>query len=89
MKAKKLPSGNYRTQVIIGYDENGKRIVKSFTADTPHEAIRMALDFKSDKAIGAVPRNMTVEQAFTQYIEARDHVLSPSTIRVTACSSAQ
>ena len=81
MKAKKLPSGNYRTQVIIGYDEYGKRIVKSFTADTPHEAIRMALDFKSDKAIGAVPRNMTVEQAFTQYIETRDNVLSPSTIR--------
>ena len=26
MKAKKLPSGNYRTQVIIGYDEYGKRI---------------------------------------------------------------
>lgn len=81
MKAKKLPSGNYRTQVIIGYDENGKRIVKSFTADTPHEAIRMALDFKSAKAIGAVPSSMTVEQAFTQYIETRDNVLSPSTIR--------
>ena len=81
IKAKKLPSGNYRTQVIVGYDENGKRIVKSFTADTPHEAIRMALDYKSDKAIGAVPRSMTVEQAFTQYIETRDNVLSPSTIR--------
>lgn len=81
MKAKKLPSGNYRTQVILGYDENGKRIVKSFTADTPHEAIRMAMEFKSDKAIHTIPRSMNVEQAFTQYIEARDNVLSPSTIR--------
>lgn len=81
MKAKKLPSGNYRTQVILGYDENGKRIVKSFTADTPHEAIRMALDFKADKSIGIKASSMTVKQAFTQYIEARDHVLSPVTIR--------
>ena len=81
MKAKKLPSGNYRTQVIIGYDETGKRIVKSFTADSEDEAIRLALDFKADKAIGVSPKNMTVEQAFTQYIDARNNVLSPSTIR--------
>ena len=31
MKAKKLPSGNFRVQVVAGYDQNGKRIVKSFT----------------------------------------------------------
>ena len=81
LKAKKLPSGNYRTQVIVGYDENGKRIVRSFTADTEQEALRLALDFKTDKAIGILPKCMTVEQAFTQYIDARDHILSPSTIR--------
>ena len=81
MKAKKLPSGSYRTQVIVGYDEYGKRTVKSFTADTAEEAIRLALDFKANKALGIVPRAMTVEQAFSQYIEARDQVLSPSTIR--------
>lgn len=39
------------------------------------------MNFKSDKAIGLCPKNMSVEQAFTQYIEARDNVLSPSTIR--------
>ena len=81
MKAKRLPSGNYRIQVVAGYDERGKRIVKSFTADTEEDAMRMALDFKTDNRIGVSPRNMTVEQAFTQYIEARDNVLSPSTIR--------
>lgn len=81
LKAKQLPSGNYRVQVIVGYDENGKRIVRSFTADTAQEALRLALDFKADKAIGVTPKCMTVEQAFTQYIEARDQVLSPSTIR--------
>jgi len=81
LKAKQLPSGNYRVQVIVGYDENGKRIVRSFTADTAQEALRLALNFKSEKAIGVTPKYMTVEQAFTQYIEARDQVLSPSTIR--------
>ena len=68
MKAKKLPSGSYRTQVIVGYDEYGKRTVKSFTADTAEEAIRLALDFKATKALCIVPRAMTVEQAFSQYI---------------------
>ena len=42
MKAKKLSSGSYRTQVVAGIDGNGKRIVKSFTADTEWEAIKMA-----------------------------------------------
>ncbi|MCR4646316.1 MAG: site-specific integrase [Oscillospiraceae bacterium] len=81
MKAKKLPSGSYRTQVIVGYDEKGKRIVRSFTGENEEEAIRKALDFKADKSIGVQASSMTVEQAFSQYIEARDNVLSPSTIR--------
>ena len=81
LKAQQLPSGNYRTQVIAGYDEKGKRIVRSFTADTEEEALRLALNFRSDKAIGVLPKCMTVEQAFTQYIDARDYILSPSTIR--------
>lgn len=33
MKANKLPSGNYRVVIAIGYDEHGKRKYKSFTAD--------------------------------------------------------
>ena len=49
LKAKQLPSGNYRTQVIAGYDEKGKRIVKSFTADTEQESLRLAWEYKSDK----------------------------------------
>ena len=46
MKTSRLNSGNYRVQVIAGYDENGKRIVKSFTAKTEWEAIKMAEEFK-------------------------------------------
>ena len=45
MKAKKLPSGNYRVQVVAGYDVNGKRIVKSFTADEEWKVLKMAAEF--------------------------------------------
>lgn len=80
MKASKTRNGKYRTQVVVGRDENGKRIVKSFTADTELEAIRLALNYKEDYAIGYAPSSMTVEQAFTVYIESRRNVLSPTTI---------
>ena len=45
MKAKQLPTGNFRVQVVAGYDDNGKRIVKSFTAEKEWEALKMASDF--------------------------------------------
>ncbi len=81
MKASKLPSGSYRVQVVVGKDENGKRKVKLFTADTADEAIFQALTFKNSLGVGANARTMTVGQAFTQYVNARDNILSPATIR--------
>ncbi len=81
MKAVKLPSGSYRTQVVVGKDENGKRIVKSFTADKEWEAIKLADEYMENNAINVDSKRMTVRQAFSQYIEARDNILSPSTIR--------
>ncbi|MBQ8724790.1 MAG: site-specific integrase [Oscillospiraceae bacterium] len=81
VKATRLPSGSYRVQVVVGKDENGKRNVRSFTADTADEAIFQALTFKNSLGIGANAKTMTVGQAFTQYINARDNILSPATIR--------
>ena len=81
MKATKLPSGRFRTQVVAGYDENGKRVGKSFTADTEWESLKLAAEYMENHSIGIDIRKMTVEQAFTQYIEARSNILSPSTIR--------
>ncbi len=81
MKATRLPSGSYRTQVVIGYDENGKRVVRSFTADTEWESLKLATEFMEAYALGIEIKNITVEQAFEQYIEARTNILSPSTIR--------
>lgn len=41
-KPGQLSSGKYRKQVVVGQDENGKRIVKSFTANTLWEAEKLA-----------------------------------------------
>ncbi|MBR6984210.1 MAG: site-specific integrase [Ruminococcus sp.] len=80
MKAKKLPSGNYRVQVVAGHDENGKRIVKSFTAKEEWEALRLASEYvgKFDQCYDV---NMTVAQAIFMYIESRRNVLEETTIR--------
>ena len=80
MKAKKLPSGNYRVQVVAGHDENGKRIVKSFTASEEWEAIKLATDFACRREQN-YDRNMTVAQAMEMYIDSRRNVLEETTIR--------
>lgn len=79
MKAKLLPSGNYRVQVIDGYNEYGKRVVKSFTAETEWEALKMADDYK--KGLYKKPNELTVYEALDKYIESRDNILSPSTLK--------
>ena len=81
MKAKKLPSGNYRVQIQIGHDENGKRIMKSFTAPREWEALKMADDYLNSHNINTFSDKMTVYDAISQYIESRSNILSPSTIR--------
>lgn len=80
MKAKKLPSGNYRVQVVAGYETDGKRIVKSFTADTEWEAIRLAEQFKQHRD-ETTDKNITVSVAMEAYIESRMNVAEKTTIR--------
>lgn len=80
MKAKKLPSGNYRVQVVAGFDVNGKRIVKSFTADTEWEALRMAEYFKQERE-ETTGKNLTVAKAMEMYIDSRENVIEKTTIR--------
>lgn len=80
MKTKKLPSGNYRVQVVAGFNPNGKRIVKSFTADTEWEAIRMAENFKQNREV-ATSKNVTVAKAMEMYIDSRENVIEKTTIR--------
>ena len=81
MKANKLPSGNYRVQVQVGHDKNGKRIMKSFTAPREWEALKMADDYLHSHSLSSYSDKMTVYDAMNFYIESRSNILSPSTIR--------
>lgn len=84
-KAKKLPSGNWRVQLFTGYSDEGKRIYESFTAPTEAEANLLANTRKIEIERGIkknrIPSEMTVAEAIDKYIEDRDSVLAPKTIR--------
>lgn len=77
--ATKLPSGKYRTQVFIGY-EDGKRRYKSFIAKTAKKADIMALEWQAAHPSDTVADH-TLSGAMSGYINSRRAVLSPSTIR--------
>ena len=79
MKATKLPSGNYRVQLVVGYDDNGKRIVKSFTANSEWRAMQMASEYKDN--LNYRLNNMTVKEAFDNYITAKENILSPASLK--------
>lgn len=79
-KAKRLPSGNWRVNLYIGTDINGKRKYKSFTSETKSEAEYAAASYKANKYEEDCPKNITVAKAIEKYIESRNAILSPSTI---------
>ena len=73
-KAVRLPSGSYRCQVRIG----DKRL--SVTADSPQEAITQAIllrDGRKEKG----PQDLTLEAVVEEYIDLREAVLSPATVK--------
>lgn len=81
-KAKKLPSGSWRVNQYVGKDADGKRVYKSFTADSKKEAEFMAADYVMNNRFSPNAPNMTVGQAIENYITIKDQILSPSTIRL-------
>ena len=77
MRAKVLPSGNYRARAYKVVD--GKRVCKSFTAPTKGEAEFLASEWV---ARGKEKVNLpTVGEVLDDFISHRDAILSPSTIR--------
>lgn len=66
---------NWRCLAYVG-TVNGKRKYKSFTAPTKKEAERLASSYEKEKA-----SPMTVGEAMLKYIDIKEPVLSPSTIR--------
>ena len=78
MKARKLPSGNWRTRVT--WTENGKRNSESFTAPTECESLYLAIQFEKNKK-RELKCDFTVGEAIDQYIADRSAILSPTTMR--------
>ena len=83
--AKKLPSGKWRNLLYVGKDANGKRKYESFTADTKLEANLLAMERARELEQGInkerTPSTITVGEAIDQYINDRDGILSPKTVR--------
>lgn len=78
MKAEKLPSGNWRVQLYIGTDPSGRKRKKSFTARTKREAEMLAAKYNpSALQTPAIP----ISELCARYIEMKEPVLSPATIR--------
>lgn len=78
-RAQKLKSGKYRCKANYT-DENGKQRNKSFTADKPKEAERLAEQFLKERKHDSIPENITLGQLTDRYIENRSNLLSPSTV---------
>ena len=76
MKPKKTKTGRWSVQVYVGRSADGKKIVKSFTADTKAEVMRKANAFHYNGGT-----DMTVGDAVMLYIETRAPVLSPTSYR--------
>ncbi len=74
-KAKKLPSGNYRTRVHVG---NGK--YKSFTAPTKKESEYLASQYLVHNRQSNVS-DMFISDVVQKYIEIKTQSLSPTTIK--------
>lgn len=80
--AKRLPSGAWRVLVYGGKDSTGERHYESFTDWDKHKAELAAKEYQvHHKEISRDAGNMTVEEAIDKYINSKDGVLSPSTIR--------
>ena len=77
MKAQKLPSGSWRVQIML----NGKRV--SVTAETEDEAIYKAMMLKTgrEREQKKSTREKTVKSCVQEYIESKENLLSPSSIR--------
>ena len=84
-KAKKLKSGSWRCQVYAGYGPDGKRRYESFTVRDPSragkkECERLAAEWSQSRKERS-SREMTVEEIIKKYINLKEKVLSPSTIK--------
>jgi Integrase len=82
-----LPSGSYTVRLYSHTDDTGKDVYKSITNPDYDEVVRLAAQFKVDKKQEKIEAEkpdkieLTLGQAMDAYIESKDAVLSPSTVR--------
>ena len=86
MKIDKLPSGNYRIRITVGYTPDGKQIRKSFTHYDKVKLRRIAAEYEDDLKNGRTPAvtapdAITVGDAMYALLDAKEAVLSPSTLK--------
>lgn len=83
--AKKLPSGSWRVRVFSHTDPSGKKVYKSFTCDDPSpRGKRRCEKMAAEWALTRTERtaaDISLREAYKLYIDSREHLLSPSTVR--------
>ena len=79
LKARKLPSGKWNVQVLDYVDIDGKRHIKSFTAETRTEAEFLAAKFKNERTEGG--QDGAVYDMVARAIRDKAPALSPATLR--------
>lgn len=80
-KITKTKSGKYHTQVFLGKDAEGKKIVKSITADTRRQCERQAAYLLEEfKDRGITENTITLRQACEQYLEKIKPVREAQTV---------
>ena len=81
---KQLPSGAWNVLIYDYTDSNGKRRYESITDTDYNQVLLRAAQFKAEKlqerAVRADNR-LTLQEAMESYIESKNAVLSPSTVR--------
>lgn len=79
-RAKKQASGMWRVRVYSHTTADGKQHYRSFSAPTKQEAEQIAARY-SGKRDRMERVDLTVKEAVEGYVDAREGVLSPSTVR--------
>ena len=79
-KISRTKSGKYRTLVFY-LDENGKRCRKSFTHEDKNMVKYLAASFLAGRKDNCKEERMTIKEALRRYVDSKENILSPSTIR--------
>lgn len=75
----KTKSGKWSCRIYLG-KKNGKDVYKRITADTRREAEHKAHVYLDEHPVNRSGSDMTVKEAMETYVEAKNEILSPSTI---------